>query len=101
MPYSVKTNTFQLTVGNITDQQQVAMPDSRRVSIVFNFGITTASYVSNRQMASEQDSLFATTSTLPIILLYKDHAELVRGEFWAWGLTGFSFVTVTEVLYMP
>lgn len=100
MPYTIKTVTFPLPIGSIADQQQVLMPDSRRVSIIFNFGVTTTAYVSNREMAGPEDSVLATSNTLPIIVLYKDFADLVRREWWAYGVTGLSFVTVTEVLHI-
>jgi len=96
--YTYRTGHFDFLVGGLADQQNVLMPDSRRVSIIFDLSQGGIINFHFEQMAFLSKGAISTFVNSPIVLLWKDHAELVRGEWWAVANAAGSILNVTEVL---
>ena len=103
MPYSTRSTFFDFPNGNIGDQQLVLMPDSRRVGIIFNGASNILTFLHTSEMvdASGRDATLTTSSGVPLTLWYKDVAELVRMQWYAFGAGVNSALVVTEILYQP
>jgi hypothetical protein len=101
MSYIINHDTFAFAVGGIGDLQQVLMPDSRRISVIFNPVQTSGWYYGITEMATLEDSVFSGTISVPTIVMYKDHGDLVKREWFAACNGAGGILAVTEILYQP